>query len=128
MNQLVEDYFLQLLEDADIVGAPDIYPGTCSEIRQPDNSAILIVADQVECVIGGLRKAGVKIVISSPAQDRAAHMAMAAAVQAVVEGTLPSAAEFSLGGWVTKTHQTQIAADDNRWLTSIEGILGFQLV
>jgi hypothetical protein len=33
MNQAIEDYFLELLSDADIAGAPDIYPGTCSEIR-----------------------------------------------------------------------------------------------
>jgi hypothetical protein len=127
MNQAIEDYFLELLSDADIAGAPDIYPGTCSEIRQPDNSAILIVADSVECVIATLHKASVKLVVSSPAQDREAHAAMAAAVKELVEGTLPSSDVFLVGGWRTKSNLTQVS-DDSRWLTSIEGVFGLKVI
>lgn len=127
MNQTIEDYFLELLSDAALAGAPDIYPGTCPEIRQPDNAAILVVADSVECVISTLYKAGVKLVVSSPAEDREAHAAMAAAVRDVVEGALPDSEVFSVGGWRTRTHLTQVS-EDSRWLTSIEGVFGFEIV
>ena len=127
MNQLVEDYFLALLTDANLAGEPDIYPGTCSEIRQPDNSAILIVADSVECVIESLHRATVKVVVSSPAEDRAAHVAMASGVKALLEGALPASVMFAVGGWRTRATMTQVS-DDSRWLTSIEGIFGLDLV
>lgn len=123
MNQLIEDYFLALLTDAALAGSPDIYPGTCSEIRQPDNSAILIVADSIECVVATLHRATVKIAVSSPADDRAAHVALASAIKSLVEGALPASAVFTVGGWRTKMNITQIS-DDSRWLTSIEGIFG----
>lgn len=123
MNQLIEDYFFNLLTNAELAGSPDIYPGTCSEIRQPDNSAILIVADSIECVVATLHRATVKIIVSSPADDRAAHVALATAVKSLVEGTLPASAVITVGGWRTKTNHTQVS-DDSRWLTSIEGIFG----
>jgi len=123
MNQLIEDYFTALLTDADLAGSPEIYPGTCSEIRQPDNAAILVVVDSVECVVATLHRATVKIVVSSPADDRAAHVTLAAAIKALVEGTLPTSEVFTVGGWVTKSNLTQVS-DDSRWLTSIEGIFG----
>jgi hypothetical protein len=125
MNQLVEDYFDRLIAGAELLGDPDIYPGTCSEIREPDNSAILIVVDSVECVIATLHKASVKIIVSSPAENRVSHANMAYAVKELVEGVLPSQADFIVGGWVTKSNQTH-TSDEGRWLTSIEGIFGFE--
>ena len=126
MNQLVEDYFEELLGAAGLTGDPDIYPGTCSQIREPDNAAILIVADSIENVIAGLHKASVKIVVSSPAEDREAHATLANSVKALLEGTLPEASTFAVGGWRTKMNLTQ-PTDEGRWLTSIEGILGLNL-
>lgn len=123
MNQLIEDYFTQLLTAAELAGAPDIYPGTCSEIRVPENSAILVVVDFIECVVATLHRASVKIVLSSPAEDREAHSALASAIKALVEGELPASEVFTVGGWVTKANLTQVS-DESRWLTSIEGIFG----
>lgn len=40
-----------------------------------------------------------------------------------MEGVLPAANGFKVGGFRTKAHATAVT-DDDRWLTTIEGILG----
>lgn len=127
MNQLIEDYFYSLLVAADLAGDPDIYPGTCADIREPNNSAILVIADSIENSIGTLHRANVKIIISSPAENRQTHRALAYEVKQTLEDSLPASAVFVVGGWVTKTHNTQVS-DDGRWITSVEGLLGLNMV
>jgi len=123
MNQAIEDYLAGLLASADIVPAPEVFTGTSTAVRTPESHAILVLADSIENIVGPLHRATVKILVSSPTDDRAQHAALAHAVKGIMEGTLPAANGFTVGGFRTKANSTAVT-DDDRWLTTIEGILG----
>jgi hypothetical protein len=123
MNQAIEDYLAGLFATAQLVPAPNVFTGTSSDIRTPDSDAILVLADSIENVVGPLHRATVKILVSSPTDDRAQHAALAHAVKDIIEAALPAAIDFKVGGFRTKSHATAVT-DDDRWLTTIEGILG----
>jgi hypothetical protein len=82
-----------------------------------------VLADSIENVVGPLHRATVKILVSSPTDNRTQHAALAHAVKGIMEGALPPASGFTVGGFRTKAHATAVT-DDDRWLTTIEGILG----
>ena len=82
-----------------------------------------MLADSIENVVGPLHRATVKILVSSPTDNRTQHATLAHAVKGIMEGVLPAASEFTVGGFRTKAHATAVT-DDDRWLTTIEGILG----
>ncbi len=123
MNQAIEDYLAGLLTSAQLSPAPEVFTGTSSEVRTPESHAILVLADSIENVVGPLHRATVKIIVSSPTDDRAQHAALAQVVKEVMEGILPAANGFTVGGFRTRSHATAVS-DDDRWLTTIEGILG----
>ena len=123
MNQAIEDYLASLFTSAQIVPAPNVFTGTSSDIRPPESHAILVLADSIENVVGPLHRATVKILVSSPTDDRTQHATLAGAVKGIMEGALPAASGFTVGGFRTKAHATAVT-DDDRWLTTIEGILG----
>ena len=123
MNQAIEDYLAGLLTSAQLSPAPEVFTGTSSEVRTPESHAILVLADSIENVVGPLHRATVKILVSSPTDDRAQHAALAQVVKEVMEGILPAANGFTVGGFRTRSHATAVS-DDDRWLTTIEGILG----
>ena len=123
MNQAIEDYLADLFTSAQLVPAPNVFTGTSSDIRPPESHAILVLADSIENVVGPLHRATVKILVSSPTDDRTQHATLAGAVKGIMEGALPAAIDFTVGGFRTKAHATAIT-DDDRWLTTIEGILG----
>jgi hypothetical protein len=123
MNQAIEDYMAGLFTSAQLTTAPEVFTGTSAEVRTPESHAILVLADSIENVVGPLHRATVKILVSSPTDDRAQHAALAHAVKGIMEGVLPAANGFTIGGFRTKAHATAVT-DDDRWLTTIEGILG----
>ena len=123
MNQAIEDYLAGLFTSAQIVTEPEVFTGTSSDIRTPESHAILVLADSIENVVGPLHRATVKILVSSPTDDRPQHAALAQTVKGIMEGALPAANGFAVGGFRTKAHATAVT-DDDRWLTTIEGILG----
>jgi len=123
MNQAIEDYLAGLFTSAEIVPAPEVFTGTSAAVRTPESHAILVLADSIENIVGPLHRATVKILVSSPTDDRAQHAALAHAVKGIMEGALPVADGFHVGGFRTKANSTAVT-DDDRWLTTIEGILG----
>jgi hypothetical protein len=123
MNQAIEDYLAGLLTSAQLSPAPEVFTGTSSDIRPPESDAILVLADSIENVVGPLHRATVKILVSSPTDDRPQHAALAQTVKGIMEGALPAANGFTIGGFRTKANSTAVT-DDDRWLTTIEGILG----
>lgn len=123
MNQAIEDYLAGLFTSAQLIPAPEVFTGTSSDIRTPESHAILVLADSIENVVGPLHRATVKILVSSPTDDRPQHAALAHAVKGIMEGALPAANGFTIGGFRTKANSTAVT-DDDRWLTTIEGILG----
>ena len=123
MNQAIEDYLAGLFTSAEIVPAPEVFTGTSAAVRTPESHAILVLADSIENIVGPLHRATVKILVSSPTDDRAQHAALAHAVKGIMEGALPVADGFHVGGFRTKANSTSVT-DDDRWLTTIEGILG----
>jgi hypothetical protein len=123
MNQAIEDYLAELITSVPFVPAPAIFTGTSSSIRPPESHAVLVLADSIETVVGPLHRATIKIMVSSPTEDRAQHAALAQAVKDVMEGALPAADGFTVGGFRTRSHATAVS-DDDRWLTTIEGVLG----
>lgn len=123
MNQAIEDYLAGLFTSAQLVPAPEVFTGTSAAVRTPETHAILVLADSIETIVGPLHRATVKILVSSPTDDRAQHAALAHAVKGIMEGALPAANGFNVGGFRTKAHATAVT-DDDRWLTTIEGILG----
>lgn len=123
MNQVIEDYLAALFTSAPLDPAPEVFTGTSADIRTPETHAILVLADSIENVVGPLHRATVKIMVSSPTDDRTQHAALAHAVKGIMEGALPAANGFTVGGFRTKSHATAVT-DDGRWLTTIEGILG----
>jgi hypothetical protein len=123
MNQAIEDYLAGLFTTAQLTPAPEVFTGTSSDIRTPESHAILVLADSIENVVGPLHRATVKILVSSPTDNRAQHATLAGAVKGIMEGALPAASGFTVGGFRTKANSTAVT-DDDRWLTTIEGILG----
>jgi hypothetical protein len=123
MNQAIEDYLAGLFTSAQLVPAPEVFTGTSSDIRTPESHAILVLSDSIENVVGPLHRATVKILVSSPTDDRTQHATLAHLVKGIMEGVLPAANGFTIGGFRTKANSTAVT-DDDRWLTTIEGILG----
>ena len=128
MNQHIENYLSQLV--ATVAGDVDIFTGTSSEIRTPDDHAILVLADQVEGVVGNLHKATVKISVSSPADSstRDNHMDLVDDVRDLFTQPLPSAQSLGITtidvrGFHLSNHTTGVS-DDGRWVSSIEAIVG----
>lgn len=128
MNQHIENYLSQLV--ATVAGDVDIFTGTSSEIRPPEDHAILVLADQVEGVVGTLYKATVKISISSPADStsRDSHMDLVDDVRDLFAQALPSAQSYGIttieiGGFHISNHTTGVS-DDGRWISSIEAMVG----
>ena len=128
MNQHIENYLSQLV--ATVAGDVDIFTGTSSEIRTPDDHAILVLADQVEGVVGNLHKATVKISVSSPADSstRDNHMDLVDDVRDLFTQPLPSAQSLSItaieiGGFHLSNHTTGVS-DDGRWVSTIEAMVG----
>lgn len=123
MNQAIEDYLAELISSVPTVPAPAIFTGTSASIRPPEFHAVLVLADSIENVVGALHLATIKTVVSSPTDDRAQHAALAQAVKNVLESELPASSLFTVGGFRTRSHTTAVS-DDDRWLTTIEGVLG----
>lgn len=128
MNQHIENYLSQLV--ATVAGDVEIFTGTSSEIRTPEDHAILVLADQVEGVVGNLHKATVKISISSPADSstRDSHMDLVDDVRDLFTQPLPSAQSLSItaieiGGFHLSNHTTGVS-DDGRWVSTIEAMVG----
>ena len=128
MNQHIENYLSELVST--VAGDVDIFTGTSSEIRTPEDHAILVLADQVEGVVGTLHKATVKISISSPADatTRDSHMDLVDDVRDLFTQPLPSAQSYGItaieiGGFHLSNHTTGVS-DDDRWVSSIEAIVG----
>ena len=128
MNQHIENYLSQLV--ATVAGDVEIFTGTSSEIRTPDDHAILVLADQVEGVVGNLHKATVKISVSSPADSstRDNHMDLVDDVRDLFTQPLPSAQSLSItaieiGGFHLSNHTTGVS-DDGRWVSTIEAMVG----
>ena len=123
MNQAIEDYLAAWIESADLDPAPEVFTGTSSAIRTPESHAVLVMADSIEHVVGPLYRANIRITVSSPTDDRAEHKTIAQAIRALLTGDLPTADGFKAAGLKPTTFATAVS-DDNRWLTSMEGILG----
>ncbi len=70
MNQANEDYLAGLFTSAQLVPVPEVFTGTSSDIRPPESDAILVLADSIEHVVGPLHRATVKILVSSPTDNR----------------------------------------------------------
>lgn len=128
MNQHIENYLAQLV--GTVAGDVDIFTGTSSEIRTPEGHAILVLADQVEGVVGTLYKATVKISISSPADatTRDSHMDLVDDVRDLFTQPLPSAQSYGItaieiGGFHLSNHTTGVS-DDGRWVSTVEAIVG----
>jgi hypothetical protein len=123
MNQEIEDYLAGLFTSAQLTPTPEVFTGTSSDVRTPESHAILVLADSIENVVGPLHRATVKILVSSPTDNRTQHSLLAHAVKGIMEGTLPAANGFKIGGFRAKANTTAVT-DDDRWLTTLEGILG----
>jgi hypothetical protein len=123
MNQLIEDYLAGLVENAALEPKPEVFTGTSAAIRSPESHAVLVLADDIENVVGPLHRATVKLSVSSPTDDRAGHAALARAVKALLASPLPAANGFSVAGVKIGTSTTGVT-DDNRWLSSTEALLG----
>ena len=128
MNQHIENYLSELVST--VAGDVDIFTGTSSEIRTPEDHAILVLADQVEGVVGNLHKASVKISISSPADatTRDSHMDLLDDVRDLFTQALPSAQSLGItaieiGGFHLSNHTTGVS-DDGRWVSTIEAMVG----
>lgn len=125
MNQAIENYLAELIATMPFIPAPAIFTGTSSSIRPPEFHAVLVLADSIETVLASLHLATIKIMVTSPTDDRVQHATLAQAVKDVMEGELPAASGFTVGGFRTRSHTTAVS-DDDRWLTTIEGVLGLE--
>lgn len=128
MNQHIENYLSELVST--VAGDVDIFTGTSSEIRTPEDHAILVLADQVEGVLGNLYKGTIKISISSPADSstRESHIDIVDDVRSLFSEPLPSAQSFGItaieiGGFHLSNHITGIS-DDGRWVSTVEAMVG----
>jgi hypothetical protein len=128
MNQHIEDYLAELV--GNLGQDVEVFTGTSSDVRTPESHAVLVLADQVEGVVGSLYKATIKFSISSPADTstRSAHIDLVDEVREAFTEPLPSAQ--SLGITVIEvrgfhiTNHTAAVSDDGRWVTSIEALIG----
>jgi hypothetical protein len=125
MNQAIEDYLASLIGAGNIQPAPEVFTGTSDAIRTPESHAVLVMADDIENVVGPLHRAKIKIMVSSPTDDRAGHSAIAQAIRPLLTGSLPGATEFRAAGFKPGSFTTGVT-DDNRWITSMEGVLGIE--
>jgi hypothetical protein len=128
MNQHIEDYLAELV--GNLGSGVEIFTGTTSDIRTPESHAVLVLADQVEGVVGNLYKATVKLSVSSPADSssRAAHMDLVDDVRDAFIEPLPSAGSLGITsievrGFHITSHSTGVS-DDGRWITTIEALIG----
>jgi hypothetical protein len=123
MNQLIEDYLAGLVESAGLDPQPEVFTGTSAAIRPPETHAVLVLADEIENVVGPLHRATVKLSVSSPTDDRDGHAALARAIKSLLASPMPAASGFSVAGVKVGASTTGVT-DDNRWLTSTEALLG----
>ena len=123
MNQIIEDYLAAWIDGADIDPKPEILTGTSNEVREPESHAALVLADNIDHVVGPLYRATIKVVISSPADNRSEHSAITSAIKTLMSAPCPSAYNFSLGGFKQTSYTTSVSGD-GRWLSSVEGVLG----
>jgi hypothetical protein len=128
MNQHIEDYLASLV--GNLGQDVEVFTGTSADVRTPESHAVLVLADQVEGVVGSLYKATVKVSISSPADasTRSAHMDLVDEVREAFTEPLPSAQSLSITAIEVRgfhiTNHTAAVSDDGRWVTSIEALIG----
>ena len=123
MNQIIEDYLAAWINGADIDPKPEILTGTSNEVREPESHAALVLADNIDHVVGPLYRATIKVVISSPADNRSEHSAITNAIKTLMSAPCPSAFDFSSAGFKQTSYTTSVSGD-GRWLSSVEGVLG----
>ena len=123
MNQIIEDYLAAWIDGADIDPKPEILTGTSNEVREPESHAALVLADNIDHVVGPLYRATIKVVISSPADNRSEHSAITNAIKTLMSAPCPSASNFNSGGFKQTSYTTSVSGD-GRWLSSVEGVLG----
>ncbi len=123
MNQIIEDYLAAWIDGADIDPKPEILTGTSNEVREPESHAALVLADNIDHVVGPLYRATIKVVISSPAENRSEHSTITNAIKTLMSAPCPSASEFSSAGFKQTSYTTSVSGD-GRWLSSVEGVLG----
>ena len=128
MNQHIEDYLAELV--GNLGNDIEVFTGTSSDVRTPESHAVLVLADQVEGVLGNLYKGSIKISISSPADSstRDSHMDIVDDVRSIFSEALPSAQSFGItaieiGGFHLSNHTTGVS-DDGRWVSSMEAVVG----
>ena len=123
MNQIIEDYLAAWIDEAEIDPKPEILTGTSNEVREPESHAALVLADNIDHVVGPLYRATIKVMISSPADNRSEHSAITSAIKTLMSAPCPSASNFSSGGFKQTSYTTSVSGD-GRWLSSVEGVLG----
>ena len=123
MNQIIEDYLAAWIDGADIEPKPEILTGTSNDVREPESHAALVLADNIDHVVGPLYRATIKVMISSPADNRSEHSAITNAIKTLMSAPCPSASNFSSGGFKQTSYTTSVSGD-GRWLSSVEGVLG----
>ena len=123
MNQIIEDYLAAWIDGADIDPKPEILTGTSNEVREPESHAALVLADSIDHVVGPLYRATIKVMISSPAENRSEHSTITNAIKTLMSAPCPSASDFSSGGFKQTSYTTSVSGD-GRWLSSVEGVLG----
>lgn len=123
MNQIIEDYLAAWIDGAEIEPKPEILTGTSNEVREPESHAALVLADNIDHVVGPLYRATIKVMISSPADNRSEHSAITSAIKTLMSAPCPSASNFSSGGFKQTSYTTSVSGD-GRWLSSVEGVLG----
>jgi hypothetical protein len=128
MNQHIEDYLAELV--GNLGQDVEVFTGTSSDVRTPESHAVLVLADQVEGVVGSLYKATVKVSISSPADasTRSSHIDLVDEVREAFTEPLPSAQSLGITaievrGFHITNHNAGVS-DDGRWVTSIEALIG----
>ena len=128
MNQHIEDYLAELV--GNLGQNVEVFTGTSSDVRTPESHAVLVLADQVEGVVGSLYKATVKVSISSPADasTRSSHIDLVDEVREAFTEPLPSAQSLGITaievrGFHITNHNAGVS-DDGRWVTSIEALIG----
>lgn len=123
MNQIIEDYLAAWIDGAQIEPKPEILTGTSNEVREPESHATLVLADNIDHVVGPLYRATIKVMISSPADNRSEHSAITNAIKTLMSAPCPSASDFSSAGFKQTSYTTSVSGD-GRWLSSVEGVLG----
>ena len=150
MNQGVEDYLAAIAVSTiaayDALGLdpedmPDplpppsarVYKGTSDDITEPEGISVLVLADDLEGVVGPLRLGKIKVVVSSPAMEgeREAHAALAKAIAAPFDAALPSTTSLGISGFncngIPNVTNNKTGFSEARWVTTIEATLGIVL-